>query len=360
MRFACGVGFGLGCLHCCLRQNFQDGISFAMLNRSSFVVAAVFAGVAIGALPAVAQKVYSKQDYAQAERWMSYNVNGLVHHTIRGVDYLPDGRVFYRDPGVGGTAYMIADPAKASVAPAFDNAKLAAALNKAMGVDAQVKVEAGKLGVREYAERENGGFSVTTGDGVFDCDAAVTACTAEPKPPAEEKTPEKAGTKGAKTVIARRHAGEDNLSPDKKMAAFIRDNNLWVQVVATGEERQLTTDGVEDFGYATDDAGWQHSDGAILTWSADGKKIATFQQDQRKTGLMYLVPVTNRHPKLEAWRYPLVGDKDVTMIEPVVIDVATAKMVRLKIEPLEHRSMECDDVSCDGDGKWSDVELLAG
>jgi dipeptidyl aminopeptidase/acylaminoacyl peptidase len=195
---------------------------------------------------------------------------------------------------------------------------------------------------------------VTTSEGVFDCDAAVTACTEEPKPPSEEKIDAKAG---AKQVIARRHAGDDNLSPDKKLAAFIRDNNLWVRTVATGEERQLTTDGVEDFGYATDNAGWQHSDGAILTWSADGKKIATFQQDQRKDGYMYLVPVTNRHPKLEAWRYPLVGDKDVTMIEPVVIDVATGKVVRLKIAPLEHRSMECDDVSCDGDGKWSDVDF---
>jgi dipeptidyl-peptidase 4 len=322
-----------------------------MLNRSSLVAAAVLAGVAVSALPAVAQKVYTKQDYAQAERWMSYNVNGLVHHTIRGVNYLPDGRVFYRDPGTGGTAYMIAGQAPGatawSVTPAFDNAKLAAAL----GAATKTTVEANKLGVTEYKEGSNGGFSVTTGEGVFDCDAAVTACTEEPKPPSDEKT----AAKGA--ARARRRAGEVNLSPDKKLAAFIRDNNLWVRTVATGEERQLTTDGVEDFGYATDNAGWQHSDGAILTWSADGKKIATFQQDQRKTGMMYLVPVTNRHPKLEAWRYPLVGDKDVTMIEPVVIDVATAKVVRVKTEPLEHRSMECDDVSCDGDGRWSDVEF---
>ncbi len=323
-----------------------------MLTRTSLVAVVVLAA---GALPGMAQKVYTKQDYTQAERWMFYNVNPLVHHTIRGVNYLADGKVFYRDPGVGGTAYMIADAAKGTVAPAFDNAKLAAALNKA---DAESKATAGKLGLAEYKELANGGFSVTTGEGVFDCDAAVTACTEEPKPPTEETTPEKAGTKpAAKKAIARRHAGDENLSPDKKLAVFIRDNNLWVKVVATGEERQLTTDGVEDFGYATDNAGWQHSDGAILTWSADGKKIATFQQDQRKTGLMYLVPVTNRHPKLEAWRYPLVGDKDVTMIEPVVIDVTTGKMVRLKIAPLEHRSMECDDVSCDGDGKWTDVDF---
>ena len=75
---------------------------------------------------------------------MSYNVAGLVHHTIRGISYLPSGRVFYRDPGVGGTAYMIADPAKGTVASAFDNAKLAAALNKA---NADSKATAEKLGV---------------------------------------------------------------------------------------------------------------------------------------------------------------------------------------------------------------------
>jgi hypothetical protein len=67
----------------------------------------------------------------------------------------------------------------------------------------------------------------------------------------------------------------------------------------------------------------EHSDAAILLWSPDSKKIATFQQDQRKTGEMYLVPVTNSHPTLKAWKYPLVGDKDVTMIERVVIDVPT-------------------------------------
>jgi dipeptidyl-peptidase-4 len=91
--------------------------------------------------------------------------------------------------------------------------------------------------------------------------------------------------------------------------------------MATGAETQLTTDGVKDYGYATDNAGWKHSDNPILLWSPDSKKIATFQQDQRKTGEMYLVPVTNSHPTLKAWKYPLVGDPNVTMIERVVIDV---------------------------------------
>jgi dipeptidyl-peptidase-4 len=313
---------------------------------------------AFATLSAIGQQVYTKQDYALAERWMAYNVNPLVHHTIRGVEYLSDGRVFYRDPGVGTTAYMIADAAKATLFPAFDNAKLAAALSAAT----KKTVESGKLGVTEYKLEANGGFEVTTQAGVFHCDAAVTTCTQTPEP-AEEKVPVKADPKDAVkpgtrlTKVLPGHAGEENLSPDKSMAAFIRDNNLWVKTVATGEEKQLTTDGVQDFGYATDNAGWQHSNAALLTWSADGNKIATFQQDQRKTGMMYLVPTTNRHPVLQAWRYPLVGDKDVTMIEPVVIDVATAQVMRLKTAPLEHRSMECDDVSCNGDGRWSDVNF---
>jgi dipeptidyl aminopeptidase/acylaminoacyl peptidase len=230
-----------------------------------------------------AQRVYTTQDYKNAERWMGYNLAGLVKHTVSDVKYLPDGRLRYNDD----KQPKIADPAKGTI------------------VDA-------------------------------------------PKPEAA-KTPAAAPT--------RRKAGAENVSPDGKLAAFIRDNNLWVKTVATGAEKQLTTDGVTDFGYATDNAGWQHSDSAVLTWSADSKKIATFQMDQRKTGMMYLVSTTYRHPELEAWHYPLVGDKDVTMIQPVVIDVASDTVVRLKTAPLEHRSMECDDISCDGDGKWNDVDF---
>ena len=53
----------------------------------------------------------------------------------------------------------------------------------------------------------------------------------------------------------------------------------------------LTKDGVKDFGYATDNAGWTRSDRPIVLWSPDSKKIATFQQDQRAVGEMHLVDV---------------------------------------------------------------------
>ena len=76
---------------------------------------------------------------------------------------------------------------------------------------------------------------------------------------------------------------------------------------------------MENFGYATDNAGWKHTDSAILEWSPDSKQIATFQQDQRKTGDMYMISTNVGHPKLEAWKYPLVGDKDVTIDRKSVV-----------------------------------------
>jgi dipeptidyl aminopeptidase/acylaminoacyl peptidase len=147
------------------------------------------------------------------------------------------------------------------------------------------------------------------------------------------------------------------LSPDRKRAVFIRNFNLWVTELASGEETQLTKDGVKDFGYATDNAGWTRSERPIVLWSPDSRKVATFQQDERGTGEMYLVHTGVGHPTLEAWNYPLPGDENIFRIERVVIDVEKARVVRLQMPPDAHRSSLCDHVECDG--PFADVEWSA-
>jgi len=147
----------------------------------------------------------------------------------------------------------------------------------------------------------------------------------------------------------------DEPSPDGKKTAFIRNWNLWVRDLATGKETQLTKDGVKDFGYATDNAGWTRSDRPILAWSPDSRRIATFQQDQRNVGEMYLVDTRVGHPKLDAWKYPLPGDEVVTMIHRVVIDLASGRMTRFQMDADQHRSSLCDDISCRS-GEWTDVQ----
>ena len=294
-------------------------------------------------------RVYTDKDYAQAEKFMPYNVNGLVLHAVEDPTWLPDGRVWYRDRGARGLSFTLVDPVKHTKAPAFDQAKLATALQPLAGT---VTLDPNQLPITDFKLSNNdqtvevSGFSEK-----IVCDLSGTGvCRLDSSP--------QAGAPGRR----RRSRGSDadiETSPDGRKAAFLRDWNLWVRDLASGKQTQLTKDGVKDYGYATDNAGWTHSDHPILVWSPDSKRIATFQQDQRKTGEMYLTNVTVGHPTLTTLKYPLPGDKDVTMIERVILDVDSGKVVRLKMPPDQHRSTLCDDVSCRGGSGWDDVEWSA-
>jgi len=305
------------------------------------VPAATLALIATCTTAAVAQqgRQLTTADYAQAEKFMNYNVNPLVFHGVDHPEWISGDRFWYRDLGPEGMTYTVVDAAAGTKGPAFDHAKLAKALTAA-GARGESDPHHLSLDGLEL----NGSSVVISARGTkYRCDlSAAGSC-------------ETIGKGVQKRGRGQIRAAEDVVSPDGTKGAFIRDWNLWVRDVATGMEKQLTTDGVKDYGYATDNAGWQRSDNAILIWSPDSKKIATFQQDQRKDGEMYLVPVTNGHPQLQAWKYPLVGDPNVTMIERVVIDVDSAKVVRLKMDRDEQRSTLCDDISCRGGSGWDDV-----
>ena len=308
----------------------------SMFGKSRLVGALVM-GLLSGGVAAQG-RVLEAKDYAQAERFMSYNTAPLVDHAVQRVSWLDDGHFWYRDHDADGDHFMLMDVASGKAAPLFDQARLATALGKVTGKP----VDAGKLPVTGYEAKSDGRIDIAVRGSHYLCDLAATEASC---------VDANAKTKAGKEPGAR--------SPDGKSEAFIRDWNLWVRDVATGEETQLTTDGVENFGYATDNAGWKHTDKAIVEWSPDSKQIATFQQDQRKTGDMYLIRTKVGHPELEQWKYPLVGDEDVTMIERVVIDVATKKVVRLQMPPDQHRSSLCDDVSCGPNGGWDDVKWAA-
>ena len=147
-------------------------------------------------------------------------------------------------------------------------------------------------------------------------------------------------------------------SPDGKLVAFIRADNLWVREVSSGQETQLTTDGVKDFGYATDNTGWQHTDHPIVLWSPDSRRIATFQQDQRGVGETYLIRTQPGHPQLERWKYAMAGDPVIATLRRVIIDVGSRTVIPLQIPPDPHRSSPCYHVEC-GDGTLADAQWKA-
>ena len=159
-------------------------------------------------------------------------------------------------------------------------------------------------------------------------------------------------------LAEKRRSDNDVVSPDGKFTVFLRDWNLWIKDLSTGIEQALTKDGVKDFGYATDNAGWIHSDKPVLSWSPDSKKIATFQQDQRLVSNMYLVKTKIGASELMEWKYPLPGDTAIIRIYRVIIDISgDPKVIRLKMDSDPRRSTFLDDISWNGvfaDVAWSD------
>jgi dipeptidyl aminopeptidase/acylaminoacyl peptidase len=303
------------------------------------------------AMTAVAQgdasRTVTAADYARAERLMGYNTNPLVSHSGVRPNWLADERFWYRITTNEGSEFVLVDPARGTRGPAFDHAKLAVALSTAAGAT----YDANHLPFTDL-EFSADGQSITFAvrGSRWKCDVQGSQCSAA----AAATTGQPGGQRGP----GRGGARLDITSPDKKRTAFIRDYNLWVRDLPGGKETQLTTDGVRDFGYATDNAGWVHSERAVLSWSPDSKKIATFQQDQRGVGEMYLVDTKVGHPTMQAWKYPLPGDDVITTIQRVIVEVDTPKVIRIQLPADQHRSTLCDDVQCRG-GEWADVEWSA-
>ena len=290
-------------------------------------------------------------DYAQAEKFMSYNASPLVLRAGVRPTWLPGDRFWYRNSlEKGGSEFILVDPARARRAPAFDHGSLATALSTASGKS----YDASHLPFTTFNLSPDGRTISFRADGKqWSYDVKAKVCQAaeggEEAAPAAGRAAE-----GSRFGGFERDAAQ---SPDGRFVAFVRDDNLWVREVATKTEKPLTTDGVKDFGYATDNAGWARSDRPVVLWSPDSKKIATFQQDQRGVGEMYLVETRVGHPTLQAWKYPLPGDDVVTTIQRVIINLEGARVIRLKMRPDQHRSTVSDDIKARGgtleDAQWS-------
>jgi dipeptidyl aminopeptidase/acylaminoacyl peptidase len=289
-------------------------------------------------LPLSAQQV-TAADYARAERFLAPAVTPLVTAGAGRATWLSGDRFWYRKASGAKGEFLLVTPASKAAVPLFDHVALAAQLSVA--TKTTITAEALPFQTLELSADEKS-VTVAAAGRRWVCDRAGKGCADGGVATGGGG----AGGFGGRGGGGRGGAGGLAVtSPDSTKAVFIRDWNLWVRDVASGKEQALTTDGKPNYGYATDNAGWSTSDRAVVLWSPDSKKIATFQQDQRKVSDMYLVSVQVGAPQLRAWKYPLPGDSVVTMIERVIIDVPSATVTRLKMPPDQHRSTLGDNIS---------------
>jgi dipeptidyl-peptidase 4 len=277
------------------------------------------------------------EDYARAERYLGATTAPLVTGSGVRPTWLGDGRFWYRTTVANGTAFFVVNPARRTREAMFDQARLAAALAQASGG----RADANQLPFQTFELSKDGrSISLDVRNRRFSCDLQAYTCTT------------------GDSTAAMRAPRNSSVSPDERYAVYIKDNNLWGRELATGSEMQLTTDGIKDFGYATNNAGWVHSDRPVVTWSPDSRQIATFQHDGRGVRDMHLVSTNVGAPRLESWKYPLPGDSVIFRISRVIIGQGPdgkPRIVRLQMPPDQHRSTVSDHIACGGsicDVQW--------
>ena len=315
------------------------------------LLAIVVSAPAVAAQP---RRVLTTATYDSAARFLAPALTNVVIGGSVSPAWLPDDRFYYRNTTGSGSELILVDPAKRTRVPAFDHERVAAALSAASGT----RYMAAQLPMQLELSAKADTVFVGSTTSRWACDVRGARCIAS-RDTSTRSAAAGRGGRGGGGGGRGGGAGNAVVSPDGKRAAFIKDWNLWVRDVASGQEKQLTTDGVKDFGYATDNAGWASSERAILLWSPDSKKIATQQQDERTVGDMYLVETKVGHPALRSWKYPLPGDSVVAMLHRVIIDVDAARVTRLQLPPEYHRATLGDNISMN-DYAWSpDASKLA-
>jgi dienelactone hydrolase len=278
----------------------------------------------------------TEEDYLNATAHMSNDLRKLVYNQITSTQWSGDDFLLYSKRTPTGKAFVLVNSKTKEKKAAFDHTKLAESISSVLG--STMNPDDLPLYNIEYSNVENA-ISFTIDDKIYSCNLNdYTFTTSEAK-------------KG-NTVSRNEH-----VSPNGKLAAYIDDFNLWVRDLETNTKTQLTFDGVQDYGYATNNAGWVKSENAVLKWSPNSDKIATFQQDARGVGEMYLTSTNVGHPKLEAWKHPLPGDLNVFRLERVIIHLGnTPKVVRLKMPADFQRGTTTDHVAGRGgillDAQW--------
>ena len=346
-------------------------------------------------------------NYALEARFLPDAVNKLVFDlSVTPRWFTLSDKFWYSYRTTEGTRYYLVDPARKSRSLLWDNAKVAAALSTLTNFpyDAQhlpirrlrladkdthmrFEVEIRKDGVvpneppkkaEDDGSQQGNESEVKTGEQQRQ-GAGRGAQAAEP--PAEETRTLSFEYDLATGKVSRLDNVEPfkkrplwaSVSPDEKTVVFARGENLYSMdaenyakaLKKPGDssivETQLTTDGIEKFGYArrllpeqedelkkedkgdTNKAGIR-SPSIQIHWSKDSKKIAVDREDTRKIPDYWVIhSLSNPRPILETYPYDLPGEQLMRGHQLEVLDLASKQLVVVQAKNFPEQELRISD-----------------
>jgi dipeptidyl-peptidase 4 len=363
----------------------------------------------------------AKANYELASRWTPAKVGKLVFDLNVTPHWLEGDRFWYAFENSGGRKFYVVDPAKKSKVMVYDPTKLAAALTTATGLpyDSQhlpittirfVKGEQAiqfEINVPREAVipgEKKPPAANTTNDGANQQnqdDADNDSALDEPQQQLGGRGATLYGPPPTRTqkqlvfeyeLVANKLTLLDDrpgrkptwasISPDDKAVVFVRNHNLWMMDAENYakalknpndpsiQETQITTDGIEDFGYGgrggiggdqqqqdqqqqqneqqgqegqqQDNARARQAAGN-LAWSRDSKKFALIRRDSRKIPKLWVInALANPRPTLETYSYAMPGEANTPQSQLEIFDVAAKSRVVAKGEAFKDQTMQVE------------------
>lgn len=297
-----------------LRKDDASSCHFLRLRRSRQLMS----GLMVMLTPMVLLSTALNAQVGPADYERALNLQekyrNLVLHFPDQVEWLEEtDRFVYRRTTAGGHEFILVDAEKQARQPAFDHARLAAELTRALGEP--VKPEELPL---EHFHLRDGGANLEFARGRERWRCGLTAYTCARQPGREEPADDDGGYDS--TPRPENGAAHAIPSPDGNWVAFVENYNVAVRPAhakLADAERQiafLTDDGSEDNYYALE----------TLAWSPDSKHLAAYRIHpgyKREVHYIESSPADQLQPKYSSMVYPKAGDV-LTLYQPVLLDVA--------------------------------------
>jgi len=260
-------------------------------------------------------------DYRRAVNYLPWIIDSLVLNESIRVSWIDGSSFWYRrEVGNGKWRYVLVDIPYRRKGEAFDHKKLAIALSQ-LGE----RVDSLKMPIEElkFSNRKDSIY-FRIGNKHVRCSIMIYKCE--------------------NYLIKNRVISSNGI-----WNLFVKDNNLYAEVVSTEEILQLTDDATADVYYAMpqpnplDLINSQYADisgeqiPVRVRWAPDGKRFVTYRLDQRQARRLTMVqyaPSNQLKPRFIRYIYPFAGDWVVTVAELYIFDLEKRTKVRIEIPPI--------------------------
>jgi dipeptidyl-peptidase-4 len=371
-----------------LFTSFHNFSGYTTMTRHLTVTAIFIAAIATFA---PAQDRIIGANYPLAQKFNKEFVSQHVQEVAVSPQWIGKTDLFWYSARTStGTRYWKVDPAKKEKVPLFDHVVVAAALSEL----AKKPLDGDTLRLDRIVVAEDGKkFTFVFGQNQYEFDFATSklkslgtapAGGGPTSPEAIERMRQQLGDERVNEMLRRLRDGEEvqkkddmgtgeaqpptggpgasykSYSPDKKKYAYIFKFNLYLAEEGQPEEKaiQLSTDGVEDYTFASGFGGGGFGGGggggkggvgkgsgtgtepserktrANVIWAPNSQAFAISRNDSRGVKDLYLVDsIAAPRPKLEQYKYPMPGEEAIRKSELYYCDVAKEKKTLTKVTP---------------------------